>query len=385
MQRYKKLLICTASFSVTFFVTLISQPRLLANDRDNITETFQIERNGDFVLVPITIDDREYQFVLDTGSSVTVFDASLKPYLIPSGKIMQLNEVGSVELFESRVGFIGKSRLQLAKQAVCHDLSDFRKRSGHDIRGFLGMDFLIHHVIEIDFDGGRVAFLKNSESAKGEIVPIEFFFNGIPVVEATVAGDETNMFLVDTGLCGFGDGRLAFSTFRDLARTERLTISKEPYKAVSMAGVATAREGTLSEFRIGTFRHSKMIFGESNGNSNRLGLGYVSRFKMTFDFGKQRLYLAEGKRFHRPSLQKSAVGFSVIDVDGHRVMSDVDERGIGHKSGARESDRILDVSGQDATAMTLFELRRLLRPGVQLKLSAPDSTNVRIIRLVPND
>ena len=383
MQRYREMSIRTAALSVTFAVTLVSQPWLLADDRANIIEAFDVERNGDFLLIPVTIDGRQYQFGLDTGCSVTAFDTSLKPLLTPLGETIPLDETGSVDLFECRRGSIGKSKLPLAKWAVCLDLAPFRERSGFDIRGVLGMDFLVHHILEIDFDNGRVTFIRNSDSAQGEIVPIASFSKGVPVVKGAIPGDEATLFLIDTGLCGFDDGKLTELAFGNLARSRHLTISDEPHKSLSVTGVRTYREGTLSDLRVATLRNSGLTFGESKGKWNVLGLGYLSRFKVTFDFAKRRLHLVQGKQFNRRSVPRLRIGFTIIDVDGQRVITDVEEQGLGHKCGVRDADRIIEINGQSAAEMSFFQLQGLLRCGGELKLSSPNSTNVRVIRLSP--
>ena len=54
----------------------VLQSPALADD-PNIVERFDFEMNGDYILVPVRMDGKESLFVVDTGSTWTIFDKSL--------------------------------------------------------------------------------------------------------------------------------------------------------------------------------------------------------------------------------------------------------------------------------------------------------------------
>ena len=67
---------------------------------------------------------------------------------------------------------------------VSVDRRYIRKAAGRDIYGILGMDFLRKHVVRIDFDAGKMTFLKEVGSQPGQPVPV--IWEGDP--EATEPG-----------------------------------------------------------------------------------------------------------------------------------------------------------------------------------------------------
>ena len=53
---------------------------------------------------------------------------------------------------------------------VCLDLSGIRAACGYDIQGIIGMPFLQNYVIRIDFDAGKLWFLKTSPEDGGILI-----------------------------------------------------------------------------------------------------------------------------------------------------------------------------------------------------------------------
>src|SRR5262245_15073827 len=59
-------------------VVLCQAMRALADDV-NVVERFKIEKDGNTLLVPVTVSGKEYLFLVDTGATVTTFDRTLLP------------------------------------------------------------------------------------------------------------------------------------------------------------------------------------------------------------------------------------------------------------------------------------------------------------------
>src|SRR5579872_7424230 len=77
-----------------------SPDRIVSRDRSVEPQEFEIARDGDLVLVPVSIDGLVFQFVVDTGSTVGVFDSKLRRYFAPTGRFIRLNGNSRHDLFE---------------------------------------------------------------------------------------------------------------------------------------------------------------------------------------------------------------------------------------------------------------------------------------------
>ena len=91
----------------------------------NVLAEFSIPTRGDIILLPVKFNGIEYSFVLDTGTSVTTFDASLKHELGSVKKTTKI-ETGAdpmyVQLFDAPESFLGPLNLQNCGRVTCVDL-----------------------------------------------------------------------------------------------------------------------------------------------------------------------------------------------------------------------------------------------------------------------
>lgn len=129
----------------------------------SVIQEFDVAKGGEQILLPVTLKEQDYQFVLDTGSEVTGFDIKLRDHLggiVQAAKLQTPNGVVRTEIHRAPKATIGKIKLQTSGHVICTDLSGGRHASGKEIYGVVGMDFLQHHVIRIDFDRGKLQFLK---------------------------------------------------------------------------------------------------------------------------------------------------------------------------------------------------------------------------------
>lgn len=312
---------------------LASEPSARAA-KTAVRESFKFDPDEKLVIVPVRVGSRDYRFVLDTGSTVTVVDNSLRQFLGPRIGSDQMSvasgreiEAGFWSLLAARVGTLRFTQ----DRCCCLDLTPAREASGCDIRGVLGMDFLKRWIIRIDFDEGRLEFLNPgtpSVPERGEYIPITFDENNIACVSAVVGNDATIPFRVDTGaaITGSLDGAI----LRRVIHYHEFQLTGDE-KHAEMGGGFSSQVGRLLWFSIGSFRHHNLRF--SSGASNVIGLGYLSRYRVTIDFPGARLYLAKGKQFADPDYGCTCGLFRVFKTSGVEVMS-VDSRGPAFVAGA---------------------------------------------------
>src|SRR5262245_40900063 len=122
---------------------------------------FAVFTDGDGLLLPVRIGEKEYAFVLDTGATLSVFDTSL-PLGAPieTGEFTTPSGAGPVTFFRAPKASIGKLPFRYGQKIVGFNFTKWRRISGHPIYGMIGMDFLAAHVVHLDFDRGLVRFLE---------------------------------------------------------------------------------------------------------------------------------------------------------------------------------------------------------------------------------
>ena len=152
-----------------------------------ILARFALTNNGNALLATVKVAEKDYSFVVDTGSTGTVFDASTRLGL-PVGSVTGAGAEGKVEfkLFQPPDAKVGRIPLALVDAVCATDLKPLREVSGQDIRGILGMDFLGRHVVHIDMEKGELLLLESAPKRAGVELPISWKPGSLPFVEAEI-------------------------------------------------------------------------------------------------------------------------------------------------------------------------------------------------------
>lgn len=124
--------------------------------------------NGQLMLVNVNVNDRgPFSFLVDTGTNTTLLDPALARELnLKPADRMMLGSMGkSTAVFRYflqaiRVGEASVSHLE----ALAVPLPELRALD-HNIRGVLGMNFLLHFSFLLDYDQQRLQIFPNPELA----------------------------------------------------------------------------------------------------------------------------------------------------------------------------------------------------------------------------
>jgi len=307
------------------------------------------------------LDGKEYPFVLDTGANMSFFDVSLRSHLgtrIGTERVQTAEDRVDVDSYPPRPLHIGTLTLTSEARSVCLDLAPMRQAFGNEIQGFLGIDFLKDWIVTIDFDEGRLDFLA-SDAAKnpqwGESIPFVFDSNGLIWLSATVGKNTRTSFMVDVG--DAGTGSLHGELFSQLVGSRDLRITGD-MDFMDLAGTHNLQKAWLSRLALESFQHQNLLLRK--GHENRLGLGYLRRYRVTFDFPHQRLFLAKGKRFAEPD-RGPMCGLSLLFKPGRIEIAAVDEKGPAHAAGVQAKDVIVAVAGKPVSTWKRTEIQHLLK------------------------
>ncbi|MBN1805072.1 MAG: aspartyl protease family protein [Sedimentisphaerales bacterium] len=347
---------------------------------------FNISKNAKAILLPVEFQGKEYLFELDTGSSHTLFDGSFRDKLGKRKRIVRgKTPTGSMKftLYDAPDAYLGPLNLKDCHTVIVMNLERVSSALGKRIHGIIGMNFLKKYVVRIDFDNGFVSFLKsenedifvssNQNSLHpdlGQEIPIKYKqFPPIPYITADIDGNKVD-FLIDTGLkhhinnvpVNHLRGWLAGKTFEKL--TSRIQLPNE-YNTIVTARGKTYSDFTKStitdSFSIGLFEYKDVIFDRNNDSF--LGLPFLSRHLITFDFPNQKMYLKKGEYFERPGtanvLLKQA-GFSLLRKSENIFVSSVDPNSPAFEKEIKKNDTILKINNQNVTSYGLIEFIEFL-------------------------
>ena len=320
------------------------------------------------IVIPVNIQGQEYLFVLDTGSSHTTFDASLRGIL---GKPKRTVKAGTltnpmiVQTFESPTVRIGPFSLQKRSEIACLDLTMFSMIDGRKISGFLGMDFLKNCIIQIDFDKGLLTFFKHDEvdtSSFDQQFDFNYNSQGLPQIKGRIL-DEINIdFVIDGGNLSTGD--LYHETFEKLIEKKDIQVSET--LAATPSGSQKMRQMRIKSLKVGAFNYKDLIFEESNQSS--LGLEFLSRHFVILDFPNKVMYLKKGEQFDKID-ESGMSGLALLLISDKLTVHSVSRESAAEKAGILAGDIIHKIEGKEAGNYESGQIRQLLKSGHGRKIT----------------
>ena len=370
-------------------------------DKPEVLAEFSISGSPGLILLPVDFDGEEYQFVLDTGSSRAIFDVSLKDKLGKQISQIQGKDANgkpfTIEVFKAPHAHLDKLCLARHWWVGVIDLEPVSSLTWQKIDGIIGMDFLKKYAVQIDFDNRKVLFLKSKREGNifsflgpainkhpewGQPVSIRYKFrSNQPFVKGIIGNNISADFLIDTGFTGrFFGGFLESKIFK---RTFPKNIFKErTEKDVTIKGMANLDFNDIAladKFSLGPFEYEDIGFGEHY--RSLLGLEFLSRHLVTFDFPNKKMYLQKNddlETINSEPLHVNGFEFVLNRKNNNIYVQSVDPNGLAFVKGIRQNDIFIKLNEQDISSCSLNEFSHLL-------LSLPPNINSLSITIKRND
>jgi hypothetical protein len=228
-----------------------------------------------------------WKFIVDTGAPDTMLDRSLEPLLGPVIRTERVHYgyfgTRSVKVFAAPRLTLGGAPLRTGREVLTDNFATLFPR--RHIKGILGMDCLRHYVLQIDFGRGSLRLLDPARAPGGTLGrPHRMRSEGGAIhVEGDLFGLGRREFRVDTG-CTI-DAVLERPLF------DRVLHAQKPIQTRTFPSPA-GRPIIECIFAAGTFDgHPYGRLVVDGADDNLLGVRFLARHGVTFDFPRNTLYL----------------------------------------------------------------------------------------------
>jgi hypothetical protein len=249
---------------------------------------------GDELFTTLRMEDgQELLFIVDTGAPRVLLDKSLEPKLgrpLGKKKLSSIYGKSFTTIYHAPKLYLGDTQLQTGNSvATSEDIQRISRglcrafHTNRQVMGVLGMACPKHYCLQIDFTAHKMRFLDPGHSNKqdwGKTFPIRANIHGCFLVPENLVEVKGPGSMIDTGYTD--DGWLAPDLFRQWTNHTKPPVHG---KARSPSGVFGGDDypnlflkGDGSEKRIGLPK-------------NGIGLGFLSRHLVTFDFPNRTMYL----------------------------------------------------------------------------------------------
>jgi len=253
----------------------------------------------DLLIVTLRLSDGQtLPCAVDTGMGRTILDQSLKGFLGPPLRTEKMSFPFRAESVENP-GVYAAPKLYLGNVPLMTDPTILAGRvidtSNCPYKAILGMDYLRHYCIQLDFDEHKLRFLDSNKLKREELglpFPLSFTTNieGAPLVDIKWATNRNVRLMVDTGFLS-PDFSLPSDVVGPAIRSHRAVetftgtyIRNTPVEIFLFPTVTIGPE---------TCKNVRFVQGDIAGGwiDGFMGLPFLARHNVTLDFPNNKMYL----------------------------------------------------------------------------------------------
>lgn len=341
----------------------------------------KFEQVNNLIILPITLNDTfELKFIVDTGVRHTII--TKKSYIdsltVYYGKKFRLTGADKESYVDAQLvhglkyGMRGVEALHQTALVLDEDYFDLDNSLGFPIHGIIGMDLFLRYTVSIDYET-NVMTLTEPERYKMprsyKAVDIELI-QGKPYIESVTVLDNgrtmTNKLLIDCGA--------SLSMMLDMNSDERIVL---PEKFVHgtfgqvLGGHLEAYLGKVDFVGFGNYAFTDVVTNfqmplwiDTVTNSNgMIGGGILSRFDVTYDCFRGKIYLRKNQNFDNPFMQDRSGLY--IELQGNSfnqfIIADVIAGSPADVAGIQTGDAILRCNGKPFERLSLDYITNTLR------------------------
>lgn len=328
--------------------------------------------------VTLFFGGKDYQCLIDTGTSVTVLDEALRPLLgDPVG------DDSGIPIYSLTGASIGSFVIPTDARVECRDLSAFAEDLGARVDGLIAMNLLSRTSLSLDFDEGVVALHEPDYMPEHRLGTASIECKPFPFTTLHAGGRDLRLAVDSGSTLEVGLNRALLDAFRENGAA---TVFGEAENARS---ALVRRIATLHQAEWNGLSHAGLYVDEypSNRIHGVLGLAFLARYNPTFSFARNEVALVKSK-WHDAHWWMSLRGMRIGDVGGQRVVFSVRAGSPAFRAGLRPGHEI-DLPPEAAQCSELWDsdaplnlrVRRSstdafedLRLGPDTELAAPSAT-----------
>jgi hypothetical protein len=209
-------------------------------------------------------------------------------------------------------------------------------------------------MVNINFDLDTLYFFDSVQGEQlkwGQSCDLTFPTGGLPHVKGTVFFDIPVEFLVDTGYSGTGS--LEEKVFQQILSQKKAKTIEVSF--VTLGGTIKEREARINDLTIGELHYRDLIFSELD--SSILGLEFLARHSVIFDFPNKRMYMDEGRDYRRRD-ERDMSGLRLAKSYDKTIVHSVEVDSPAAKAGLKAGDVIIMVGQKLASQYDIWILRR---------------------------
>lgn len=260
------------------------------------------------IILPVTINNKTYRFLLDTGAPNLFSTELLKEINVAEGDSINVNDANNQD---QKMKFAVVPQLKIGnlvfenQAGLIYNFEEHNLLSCYKIDGFIGSNLLRNSIIKMNGANKTIIITNKIKSLNIDKKPIKMKLVGnqkLPYVELKLVGKNnekaSDMVLVDTGMDGLYDmSKRAYSIF------EKSKIFKALYSATGIGGSGLFGSGNSNEQKLLEIENANLnqqiinniTVSTTSDDNSRIGLDILKYGDVTLDFLNKKFYFESTK------------------------------------------------------------------------------------------
>jgi len=330
-------------------------------------EIIQYETVRDKIIIPVTINGRNFKFLLDTGA----------PNLISNEVMQELNSYSTNNIIVNDANNLNQSiqsvtipKIEIGKltfenqAALVFDLKNHNLLSCYNIDGFIGSNLLKNSILKIDKINQNIVITDQINLLNLKVKPTKIKLIGsqkAPYIELDFLGKNnekaSDMVLIDTGMDGLYDmSNRAFDIF------ENENIFEVKGKSEGLSGLGLFGSGNpnlqklvLVENALLNNKSIKNLYAETTDDGNsRIGLEFLNYGNIIIDFKKKNYYFEANDTI---ILSNNEPKFASTIIDNKFLVGLVWDKNLAEKISF--GDEIISIDAFKINEMNICDIMNL--------------------------
>jgi predicted aspartyl protease len=260
------------------------------------------------IILPVTINNKTYRFLLDTGAPNLFSTELLKELNITEGASINVNDANNQD---KKMKFAVVPQLKIGnlvfenQAGLIYNFEEHNLLSCYKIDGFIGSNLLRNSIIKINGANKTIIITNKIKSLNIDKKPVKMKLVGnqkSPYVELKFVGKNnekaSDMVLVDTGMDGLYDmSKRAYTIFENSKIFEAL------YTATGIGDSGLFGAGDSSEQKLLEIENANLnqqiinniMVSTTLDDNSRIGLDFLKYGDITLDFLNKKFYFESPK------------------------------------------------------------------------------------------
>lgn len=328
------------------------------------------------IIVPVTIEGKQYQFLLDTGASYTMIDNHLAKVLtVPTPELqipgafhqMFADGIRSMDgklkkddlpLWQPKPLALGGYIIWGTDPWLGHDFELVSQSTGMKIDGILGVEVFRQLSWLVDNKGKTLTILRQAPSTVDyqHCMPYSDHFAKSPELEVNFKPDYWVRLYVDTG-ASYTTVPPEFIKFLK-ENGNNVILASEHLPTASVSGLGSTNDYLIDNLYFNNMPIGRLNVSENSGENYNIGMNFLSRFdnylfipnKMQFCYNANHF-----TRYDKKPLRYIALRY----FDGH-IEVFYNKPDLIAKYGLENGDILLAINGKELIPAEIYEVREQL-------------------------